>query len=101
MADNLLAAAEKNWETHLRTQALMSKRQGSRVVSTSAPSPRFMHKETIARPVENETINCEKEKVSDNVVDKKVDEIKVNAEVRKSRSRQTSGNTVTQYHQKL
>ena len=71
----------------------MSKRQSSRVVSTSAPSPRFIHKEPIEKPIENEVKNCDLEKVSDNIVEKKADEIKVISEVRKSRSRQTSGNT--------
>jgi len=88
VADNLLAAAEKNWEAHLRTQALMSKRQSPRVLSTSAPSPRFTHKEIIEKPKEIEI--CNKETKSDNVAEKKLDEIKVDTEVRRSRSRQTS-----------
>ena len=92
VADNLLAAAEKNWEAHLRTQALMSKRQSPRVLSTSAPSPRFTHKEIIEKPKEKEI--CNKENISDNVAEKKLDEIKVDTEVRRSRSRQTSGNNI-------
>ena len=109
MADNLLAAAEKQWETHLRTQAMMNKSRSRRQVTTVTRSqvapvapvtsvvvrtesvPEVQETKCDSKSEDNEKCDNNEPEHTEETDKPAVEEPKV--ETRQSRSRHPSGET--------